>query len=75
MNLAQFIRYARRQIEMTQEELAEATGLSRQTIIAIENDPTYSPSFHTVHKILNTLHNRGAPECFIHTLIPTPPAA
>lgn len=36
--------------EMTQEELAEKTGVTRQTIIAIEN-AKYSPSLELAFKI------------------------
>ena len=50
--------------EMTQEQLAEKTGVTRQTIIAIEN-AKYSPSLDLAFRIAHTF---GAPleEVFIY---------
>ena len=39
--------------EMTQEQLAEKTGVTRQTIIAIEN-AKYSPSLDLAFRIAHT---------------------
>lgn len=39
--------------EMTQAELAAAVGVTRQTIIAIEND-RYSPSLEVAFRIADT---------------------
>ena len=50
--------------EMTQEQLAEKTGVTRQTIIAIEN-AKYSPSLDLAFRIA---HSFGTPleEVFIY---------
>ena len=47
---------------MTQQELADHVGVTRQTVIAIEQDK-YSPSLETAFKVALTL---GVPieECF-----------
>jgi putative transcriptional regulator len=44
------IRELRADREMTQQELADAIGVTRQTVIAIELDK-YSPSLETAFKI------------------------
>jgi putative transcriptional regulator len=44
------IRELRADREMTQQELAEAIGVTRQTVIAIELDK-YSPSLETAFRI------------------------
>ena len=44
------IRELRAEREMTQQELAEAIGVTRQTVIAIELDK-YSPSLETAFRI------------------------
>ena len=44
------LRELRAQREMTQQELADAIGVTRQTVIAIELDK-YSPSLETAFKI------------------------
>lgn len=48
--------------EMTQQELADRVGVTRQTIIAMEQDK-YSPSLETAFKVALTL---GVPleRCF-----------
>ncbi len=48
--------------EMTQQELADRVGVTRQTIIAMEQDK-YSPSLETAFKVAITL---GVPleQCF-----------
>ncbi len=48
--------------EMTQQELADRIGVTRQTVIAIEQDK-YSPSLETAFKVAMTL---GVPieQCF-----------
>lgn len=40
---------------MTQAELAEKSGVSRQTICAIENEENYSTTTSTLLKIANAL--------------------
>jgi len=56
------IRDLRAQREMTQQELADRVGVTRQTIIAMEQDK-YSPSLETAFKVALTL---GVPleQCF-----------
>jgi len=56
------IRDLRAQREMTQQELADRVGVTRQTIIAMEQDK-YSPSLETAFKVALTL---GVPleRCF-----------
>ena len=44
------IRELRAQREMTQQELADRVGVTRQTIIAMEQDK-YSPSLETAFKV------------------------
>lgn len=44
------IKDLRKQSNMTQEELAKACGVSRQTIISLENG-RYNPSIYLAHKI------------------------
>lgn len=48
--------------EMTQQELADQVGVTRQTVIAIEQDK-YSPSLETAFKVAMAL---GVPleQCF-----------
>ena len=47
----------RRQRKMTQEELALATGLTRQTIISLEGG-RYNPSILLAHKIAQVFDSR-----------------
>lgn len=44
------IKDLRKQSKMTQEELAKACGVSRQTIISLENGK-YNPSIFLAHKV------------------------
>ena len=44
------VRELRAQREMTQQELANRVGVTRQTVIAIEQDK-YSPSLETAFKV------------------------
>jgi putative transcriptional regulator len=48
--LSNTIRELRASREMTQQELADAIGVTRQTVIAIELDK-YSPSLETAFRI------------------------
>ena len=48
------IRELRALREMTQQELADRVGVTRQTIIAMEQDK-YSPSLETAFKVALTL--------------------
>jgi putative transcriptional regulator len=56
------IRELRAAREMTQQELADKIGVTRQTVIAIEQDK-YSPSLETAFKVAFVL---GVPleQCF-----------
>ena len=56
------IRELRAQREMTQQQLADQIGVTRQTVIAIEQDK-YSPSLETAFKVALAL---GVPleQCF-----------
>ena len=56
------IRHLRSHREMTQQELADRIGVTRQTIIAIEQDK-YSPSLETAFRVALVL---GVPldQCF-----------
>ena len=50
--------------EMTQQQLADETGVSRQTIVAIEKG-SYSPSLELAFRIANTF-NTPLEEVFIY---------
>ena len=56
------IRELRALREMTQQDLADQVGVTRQTVIAIEQDK-YSPSLETAFKVASAL---GVPldKCF-----------
>jgi putative transcriptional regulator len=56
------IKELRAQREMTQQELADRVGVTRQTVIAMEQDK-YSPSLETAFKVAVVL---GVPfeQCF-----------
>lgn len=56
------IRELRAQRNLTQQELADQVGVTRQTVIAMEQDK-YSPSLETAFKVARVL---GVPleECF-----------
>jgi putative transcriptional regulator len=56
------VRELRAMREMTQQELADRIGVTRQTVIAIEQDK-YSPSLETAFKVAMVL---GVPldQCF-----------
>ena len=49
------LKEAREEARMTQEELAAKSGVSRPTIIAIENDPDYNTTTGTLLKLANAL--------------------
>lgn len=48
------IKQLRKQAELRQEDMAQALGVSRQTIIAIENDK-YNPTLELAMKIAKLL--------------------
>lgn len=49
------LKEAREERRMTQEELAAKSGISRQTIVSIETDPTYNTTFATLTKLADAL--------------------
>jgi putative transcriptional regulator len=49
---------------MTQEELAEKTGVTRQTIIALEQN-RYNPSLGLAHSITKALDKKTIEEVFV----------
>jgi putative transcriptional regulator len=57
------IKEYRRGLKMTQEELAEAVDVTRQTIIALEQG-RYNPSLLLAYKITNALKRRHIEEVF-----------
>lgn len=48
------IREMRKQLKLSQDELAKRCGVSRQTVNAIENDK-YDPTLHLAFKLASTL--------------------
>lgn len=56
------IRQLRAAREMTQQDLADRIGVTRQTVIAIEQDK-YSPSLETAFKVARVF-GVGVEECF-----------
>lgn len=52
------VREAREALGLTQEELGQAVGLSRQSIIAIEKG-RFTPSIHTVLSLAAALRTRA----------------
>lgn len=58
------VRKFRRELEMSQEELAKKADTSRQTIIAIEKGRTKDVSYNLVVKIANAL-GRPVEEVFL----------
>jgi putative transcriptional regulator len=54
----------RKKIGMTQEELAEKTGVTRQTIISLEAG-RYNPSLFLAHRIASTLGQKHIEDVFI----------
>lgn len=49
------LKEVREEKRMTQEELAAKSGVSRQTIVAIETDPNYNTTFNTLVKLSDAL--------------------
>jgi putative transcriptional regulator len=58
-NITQF----RKELAMTQEELAAKVGVARQTIIALEQGK-YNPSLGLAHAITRALKRRNIEEVF-----------
>lgn len=57
------IKEHRKELRMTQEELAEAVEVTRQTIIALEQG-RYNPSLILAYKITSALKRRFIEEVF-----------
>ena len=57
------IKESRKKLKMTQEQLAEAVGVSRQTINALEQGK-YNPSLELAYKISKTLKAKKIEDIF-----------
>lgn len=57
------IKEFREKYKMTQQDLAKKVGVSRQTIISLENG-RYNPSIHLAHKVSKTF-NKMIEDIFI----------
>ena len=57
------IAFLRRMLNITQENLAKAVGVTRQTIISLEQG-RYNPSLELAHKITKALNQRRIEEVF-----------
>jgi len=58
------IEYYRKKLNMTQEELAEVVGVSRQTIISLEQG-RYNPSLELAYRITKALKKKSIEEVFL----------
>lgn len=58
------INFYRKQLGITQEELANAVGVTRQTIISLESGK-YNPSLELAYKIKKVLKKKYIEEIFI----------
>ncbi len=54
----------RKKLKITQEELADLVGVTRQTIISLEQGK-YNPSLELAHKITKALKKKRIEEVFI----------
>lgn len=57
------IAFYRKKLNMTQEELAELVGVTRQTILVLEQGK-YNPSLFLAHKITNALKQKKIEDVF-----------
>ena len=57
------ITYFRNKLSMTQEELAKAVGVTRQTIISLEQN-RYNPSLFLAYKITKALEQKNIEDVF-----------
>jgi len=57
------IEFLRKKLEITQEELGNLVGVTRQTIISLEQG-RYNPSLELAHKITKALKRRYIEEVF-----------
>jgi putative transcriptional regulator len=58
------ITFLRKKLGITQEELAEVVGITRQTVISLEQGK-YNPSLELANKITKALGKRLIEEVFI----------
>jgi putative transcriptional regulator len=58
------IAHFRNALDITQEKLAELVGVTRQTIISLEQN-RYNPSLLLAHKITKALNRKNIEEVFI----------
>ena len=58
------IRQSRQKLGMTQQELADLVGVTRQTVNALEN-ARYNPSLLLAHNITKTLGEKHIEDLFI----------
>ena len=58
------IAYYRNKISMTQEKLAEVVGVTRQTIISLEQN-RYNPSLLLAYKITKALGQKNIEDVFV----------
>ncbi len=64
MTLETKISELRKKIGMTQEELAERAGVTRQTVISLEAG-RYNPSLFLAHKITKILKQKHIEDVFL----------
>ncbi len=57
------IAYYRNKLSLTQEELARVVGVTRQTIISLEQN-RYNPSLHLAYKITKALKQKNIEDVF-----------
>ena len=57
------IAYYRNKLSLTQEELARIVGVTRQTIISLEQN-RYNPSLHLAYKITQALKQKHIEDVF-----------
>ena len=58
------IAFYRAKLNITQEKLADLAGVTRQTIISLEQNK-YNPSLALAHKITKALQKKNIEEVFI----------
>lgn len=62
-NMKTKIGFYRKRINITQEELAQLTGVTRQTIIALEKGK-YNPSLELAYRITKALNQKNIENVF-----------
>lgn len=69
-SIGQFIRFSRRMVDLSQEELGHLVGVGKVTISNIENGKTKS-DFVLIEKILILLREKGAPQFDLYSTTAT----